>query len=102
MRPPRGPRGLRHPSRWGAARNRTSLKIWGLTGQVLAANGTAIAGVVVDLFEASTRRWLGMTTTDSDGIFTFNPPTNTTYFAVADYDGATEQAGSSVRNLVPS
>lgn len=97
----RGPRGPRHPARWAGA-NRLSTKIWTLTGQVIAINGAAIAGVTVDLFESSTRLWVGTTTTDASGIFTFHPATNTVFMAVADYVSGTEQAGCTIRNLVPS
>lgn len=98
----RGPRGRRHPARWQRA-SRPSTYIWTLSGQVFAANGTPLAGTTVDLFtDDAYRTFVGTTTTDANGIFTFNPSTNGVYFAVADYPGATEQAGASLRNLVPS
>lgn len=98
----RGPRGLRHPARWNPAR-RWPTKIFSLTGQVVAANGVPLQGATVDLFEKFSRTFIGSVTSDANGIFTFYPSTNGFYFVDIDFAvNGTEQAGASIRNLVPS
>ncbi len=90
-----GPRGLIRPSLGGS-------KIFTLTGALLSASGSAIVGAIVDLWrEDGSHTWVAQTTSDSDGNYQFNPPTNGLYRATFRLDGSPNYFGIT-DYLVPS
>lgn len=91
----RGPRA-------GGSKIRGSGYVFTLTGTIEAGSGAPIAGATVDLFvEDANRTFVGTTTTDSNGIYTFHPPTNAcTYRAVAAYTAVSPPLYGSAGGLV--
>jgi len=68
---------------WLDLRDRTpsgALYQFTLAGQVVAANGAAVTGATVWLFDGMTNLPIATTTTDSFGMFQFQPPTNGPYW----------------------
>ncbi len=86
-------RGPPHPARFGNPRGAMSSYIWTIAGVYLSSSGTGIAGATAYLFDASTWQWLGMTTTDANGNYTFHPPTNNYYRVVCDLPGSPFKTG---------
>src|ERR1051326_2179267 len=70
----RGPRGIRITPR--------SASVMGITGTVTEANGSVVSGAIVDLFDDATRAYLGTTTTNASGVYTFSPLNNAKAYRV--------------------
>ncbi len=91
-----------HPANFGAPKGSTY--VWSIIGTAVNAAGTPLSGATVRLFDAQTFQpipWpIGVTTTDVNGRFVFNPATNSgNYFAVV-FDATGTLASCTLPNLV--
>ena len=74
-----------------------------IKGQVLDGNGTPQTGVAILGFRTSDNLYVGRTTSDSNGTYMLATPyPGVAHFVIAYLDGAPDQAGTTVNDLIPT
>ena len=74
-----------------------------ITGQCLDGNGAPLAGAVVKGFRTSDNLYVGQTTSDSNGNYSFGSPyVGVNHYLEAYLPGSPDIAGTTVNTLIPA